>query len=375
MCSSLRSAYPESPLRKSGTLDVGSGHLLSWREYGASDGVPALVVHGGPGAACFPSHARWFDPALYRVILLDQRGCGASTPLGCLEHNTTDDLLSDMEALRRELGVDAWVLLGGSWGVTLALAYGSAHPSAVRGLILRAVCLFRQQEIDWAYRGGAAAFFPGSWQRFRSQVGAASAEDDPLSLAHTLLTGTDADARARAASAWHSLGAALAVPMAVDGVQVWKGGLGSALTKLQTPDGLAGVAAVEAARMAPRDGAVGELASQSAPSPPGPPAASTGAMSTSEAQALLEAHYCFHGGFSLREFPLLERVHTLRHARIPVVAIHGRCDVLCPVANAYDLHKALPDMELRVVGGAGHSQYDARIAHELVCATDAFRVL
>ena len=371
---SLRTAYPESPQRGSGTLDVGCGHRLSWREYGARDGVPALVVHGGPGAACFPSHARWFDPDRYRVVLLDQRGCGASTPLGSLEHNTTDDLVSDIEALRNELGVDAWVLLGGSWGVTLALAYACAHPQAVRGIILRAVCLFRQQEIDWAYRGGAAAIYPGSWQHFKAQVGATRADDDPLALAHALLTGADASARARAAAAWHGLGAALSVPLPADGVQVWRGGPGSAWVKLQQADTLGGTAAVEMARAGDRlHRAVPAepVSQQSADSP----ATAASAMTTGEAQAVLEAHYCYHAGFSLADVPLLERVATLRHARIPIVAIHGRCDLLCPVANAYDLHTALPDMELRIVGGAGHSQYNPGIAHELVCATDAFRVL
>jgi proline iminopeptidase len=309
-------------------------------------------------------------------VLLDQRGCGSSTPLGGLEENTTDDLVGDIEVLRKELGVDAWVLLGGSWGVTLALAYACAHPTAVRGIILRAVCLFRQQDIDWVYRGGAAPLFPGSWQHFKAQVGATRADDDPLALAHALLTGADASLRARAAAAWHGLGATLSVPLPADGVQVWRGGPGSAWAKLQQADGLGGTAAVAVARMAARQhGAAVPAQPASQRASPSDSPAPAGVMSLGEAQAMLEAHYCFHAGFSLAEVPLLQRVHTLRRARIPIVAIHGRCDLLCPVANAYDLHTALPDMELRIIGGAGHSQYNPGIAHELVCATDAFRVL
>ncbi len=271
------------------------------------------------------------------------------------------------------LGVQRWTLFGGSWGVALALAYATTHPHAVRGLILRGVCLLRKTDVDWAFRGGAAALFPGAYAAFTAAVGAdVAAGDDPVARAHAMLCGVDAAQRAQAASAWLRWGSVLGSPPPLDGVQVWGG---SAWASQSVADANAGAAA---------------LAMAAAAAPASAPQSSTSVMraaavttapdvvavsNTTEAQALLEAHYCLHDGFSLRTSPLLSRLGPLICARVPAVAIHGRLDALCPVEGAWALHRAWPELELRVVGGAGHSQYDARITHELLCATDAFRAL
>jgi proline iminopeptidase len=288
-----------------------------------------------------------------------------------------------MEALRQHLGVGRWTLLGGSWGVALSLAYGAAHPTAVRALILRGVCLMRRSEIDWAFRagggpdalsaegtpGGAAALFPGAWATFTRALGVPSAGGaDPVALAFQALSGGDAARRAAVASAWMRWGAAIGSPMP-RAVQSWDGVRWAVQEHADATAGAAALAAAASAADAP---------------PSEPPAAEAAAApaataavisSPQEAQALLEAHYCLHDGFFPADAPLLSRLAPLRAARVPAVAVHGRADALCPVANAWALHTAWPAMELRVVGGAGHSMYEPGITHELLCASDAFRAL
>ncbi|KAK9828535.1 hypothetical protein WJX72_000641 [[Myrmecia] bisecta] len=292
-----RSLYDASPVHSVGKLKVSEFHTLHYEEYGKPDGKHALVLHGGPGAGCYPNHARMFDTNKWRVVLVDQRGCGKSTPSGCLVENTTQALVADCERLRQHLGIADWVVLGGSWGSTLAVAYAITHPDRIAGIILRGVCLMRPCELDWMYKGGAAALQPKGWIDFLSHLTPAE-QQDPLRSYYARLTSDHAPTRDAAARAW------LSYEMAV------------------------------------------------------------------VAQARLEAHYSINGAF-LTEPPLLAGIDRIRH--IPCIAVQGRLDFVCPVRTAYDLHCAWPEMELRVVPDAGHSMYDSRITHELVCATERMR--
>lgn len=196
-----RVLYPQLSSFDSGYLRVSELHTLYYEVYGNPRGVPAVVVHGGPGAGCWPNHARFFDPAHYKIILVDQRGCGRSTPYGCLEGNTTADLVNDLEQLRRSLDVQQWLMLGGSWGVTLTLAYAQAFPASVLGVILRGLCLMRPREIQWMFGGGAAALKPLGWTRFLQHL-PPEERGDPLLGYYKRLLSPHANTRAEAAKAW-----------------------------------------------------------------------------------------------------------------------------------------------------------------------------
>jgi proline iminopeptidase len=315
-----------------------------------------------------------------------------------------------MEALRVHLGVGRWTLLGGSWGVALSLAYAAAHPASVRALVLRGVCLMRRSEIDWAFRaggaaggtrndgsaglastsaapapapappevplGGAAALYPAGWAAFCAALGVPPAGGaDPVAVAYAALCGDDVAARARVAGAWMRWGGAIGTAPPAGGVQTWDGARWVAADAANTAAGSAALAAARTAAVASPPPAIAP------PTPPPAPATSSASTQASpsngfEAQCLLEAHYCLSDGF-LSSPPLLARIPRIRAADVPIpaVAVHGRLDALCPVGNAYALHAAWPELELRVVGGAGHSMYEAGITHELLCALDAFRAL
>ena len=422
----LRTLYPQPPLVSSGTLAVTPPHILSYSIYGTPRGCPVLCLHGGPGAACWPRHACFFDAAHYCIVLLDQRGCGGSVPSGELQHNTTRHLIDDCEALRVHLGIDRWALFGGSWGVALALAYATTHPSRVKWLVLRGICLMRRSEIHWAFRGGGAGHLrPAAWRAFLAALSVdVSRNEDPIEAAFAQLRSPDVTVRERAAGAWLRWGGAAGGAPPQSGVQRWDG---SKWGVVPSADGLSGRAATAAAAAAAAGGsgqparkAASAAAAQPAPaSPHAPPPPASGAPSTAAAppppmspsvvQALLEAHYCLHGGFidalpppggAVAGAPpplpppseeegdgqnrpasstdcsgLLSRLSVLRSSGVPCFAVHGRMDGLCPVSSAYDLHLAWPEAEVVVVSSAGHSQYEPGIIHELVTATDAFRAL
>jgi len=427
----FRTLYPTGTSRAAGQLVRGRA-TIHYEEFGRADGVPALFLHGGPGAGCFPRHASFFDPSHYRVLLLDQRGCGRSTPRGDLDQDTAT-LVADLEALREHLSLPAWgVVLGGSWGTTLALAYAQAHPQRVRALVLRAVCLMREREIRWLFAaGGMADLAPTAWSRFAAHGddgGGDRGPDGVLRRYAEALAGADGPARNSAASAWMSWEGAV-------------GGTGARLPACPPPrdaddDGAApadagaswewrplerrwahGAAALSTAgvRAALTDGwrprvraAVGVAAATPRPPPPPPPrrrerpggddadgdgdaaagwtpsakwwaersgqkllAARTSATSSwVPSQPLLTCFYSSHRGF-LGDDQLLKGCRRLRH--IPCVAVQGANDLICPPSTALELHDAWPEMHLRVAPGAGHSMYDPALTHEVVEATDALR--
>ncbi|SBT39064.1 prolyl aminopeptidase [Micromonospora narathiwatensis] len=308
--------YPPIEPYATHRIAVGDGHDLYVEEVGRPDGVPVVFLHGGPGGGLVPAARRFFDPDRYRVVLFDQRGAGRSTPFGELRANTTWHLVDDIEVIRERLGIDAWLVFGGSWGVTLGLAYAQTHPDRVTGLILRGVLLLRRSERDWFYQGGLRHLQPDEWDRFVAPIPAAE-RDDVLGAYHRRLHGPD-DAEARAcAAAWGR----------------WEA-INSALR----------------------------------------PAPDTLAHFTDEEQALpiarILSHYAVHGGFLTGDTQLLDGVDRIRH--LPAVIINGRYDLCCPPASAYDLARRWPEAELRIVPDAGHSAAEPGIARELLRATDRF---
>ena len=307
--------YPEIEPFTTGRLRVSELHDLYYEQAGNPDGKPAVFLHGGPGGGIEPSYRRYFDPQRYRIVLFDQRGSGRSTPHASIEENTTQNLVSDIERLRETLGIERWLVFGGSWGSTLALAYAEAHPDRVTELVLRGIFLLRRQEIEWFYQRGAGAIFPEAWERFLEPI-AEGERDDLLHAYHRRLTSDDAKLRSRAARAW----------------SVWEG----STSRLFFDPSL-----IER----------------------------FGAEDFAEAFARIECHYFVNGGF-LREGQLLEDASRLR--AIPTVIVQGRYDVVCPMESAWALHKALPEAELVIVPDAGHSMREPGIAEALVRATDRF---
>ncbi|MEW5965044.1 MAG: prolyl aminopeptidase [Pseudomonadota bacterium] len=305
--------YPPIEPNRCGWLDVDGGHRIYYEECGNPQGMPVLVVHGGPGGGCNPTMRRYHDPAHYRIVLLDQRGCGRSTPNASLEDNTTWHLVADMERLREALGIARWQLFGGSWGSTLSLAYAETHPERVTGLILRGIFLLRRAELDWFYQEGCSWIFPEAFAAFEAEIPPAE-RADMIAAYHRRLTGADVKARLGAARAW----------------SVWEG---TTLSLIQDP---------ERVRL-------------------------FGAEAYALAFARIECHYFVNGGFFERDGQLL--ADAWRIADIPGVIVHGRYDVVTPARNAYDLKQAWPRAELRIVPDAGHAMTEPGIVHELVSAT------
>ncbi|SCL55504.1 prolyl aminopeptidase [Micromonospora chersina] len=307
--------YPPVEPYATHRIAVGDGHQLHVEEVGTPDGVPVVFLHGGPGGGLVPAARRFFDPRRYRAVLFDQRGAGRSTPFGELRANTTGHLVADLETIRERLGIDSWLVFGGSWGVTLGLAYAQAHPDRVTGLILRGVLLLRRSERDWFYQGGLRHLQPDEWERFVAPIPAAE-RDDVLAAYHRRLHGPDEEQARACAVAW---------------------GRWEAVNSSLRPD-------------------------------PGLLAHFTG-----EEQALpiarILSHYAVHGGF-LAESQLLDGVDRIRH--LPAVIINGRYDLCCPPVSAYDLARRWPEAELRIVPDAGHSAAEPGIARELLRATDRF---
>lgn len=315
---SRRNAYPAIEPYRSGTLSVSKLHTIYFEESGNPEGKPALFVHGGPGGGTDPRHRRFFNPARYRIILFDQRGCGRSTPHACLEENTTWDLVLDMERLREHLGIDRWLVFGGSWGSTLALAYAEAHPQHVSELVLRGIFLLRKWEIDWFYQEGASRLFPDAWQHYLEPIPPAE-RGDLLAAYHRQLTSTDRSQALAAARAW----------------TIWEA---STSCLIQDTDLIH--------RMADGDFAT--------------------------AFARIECHYFKNRGFFEKETQLLDNVSAIRH--LPGVIVQGRYDVVCPAKSAWDLSKAWPEAELVIVPDAGHAAMEPGTLDALVRATDRFAV-
>ena len=311
-----RILYPEITPYLSGALPVGNGHEIYFEECGNPQGKPAVYLHGGPGGGSNPSQRRVFDPKKYRIVLFDQRGCGKSTPRASLEHNTTWDLVADMERLRDHLGIETWQVCGGSWGSTLALAYAQNHADRVSELILRGIFTLRQSELDWYYRDGAAALFPDEWEKFTAAI-------DPgergamIKAYYSRLTSEDAGIRRGAARAW----------------SIWEG---STINLLQRPEQIRHF----------------------------------GKEDFAEAFARIECHYFINAGFFEYDGWLLDQVDRIRH--LPATSIQGRYDVCTPMTTAWDLHRAFPEADFYIVADAGHAFDEPGIADRLVRTTDKY---
>jgi proline iminopeptidase len=312
-----RSPYPPIEPHRTGRLRVSDVHELYFEESGNPQGKPALFLHGGPGFGTEPGHRRFFDPRAYRIVLFDQRGCGQSTPHASLDENTTWDLVADIEKLREHLGIDEWLVFGGSWGSTLALAYAETHPSRVTHLVLRGIFLIRKGEIDWFYRRGASALYPDAWEKYVEPIPEAE-RGDLLRAFHRRLTGDDAAERMRAAKAW----------------SVWEGS-----TSCLQPNR----ALIE----------------------------KTAGDEFAIAFARIECHYFVHDAWVDGPRDLLANVGKVRG--IPATIVQGRYDVVCPMETAWALHRAWPEADFRVVQDAGHSASEPGITHELIEATDRYR--
>jgi proline iminopeptidase len=306
---------PIRPFHKA-HLRVSALHELYYEESGNPKGKAVVFLHGGPGGATDPAMRRFFDPKGYRIVLFDQRGCGASRPHAELRENTTWDLVADIEKLRAHLGLERWMVFGGSWGSTLALAYAQRHPERVTELVLRGIFLLRRSELEWFYQDpqGAASIFPDLWEKYLAPIPPEERADLMMAYYRRLIS-EDRATRAAAARAWAT----------------WEGGTSflranpAYVAKFDDPD-------------------------------------------YATAFSRIEAHYFVNRGFMESDGQLLRDVEQVRH--IPAVIVQGRYDVVCPMRSAWDLHRAWPEAELRIVPDAGHSAFEPTITRELVAATD-----
>lgn len=296
-------------------LPVSSPHTLYVEQVGRRDGLPVVVLHGGPGGGCSPAMRRFFNPDVYRTILFDQRGCGRSRPIASVDDNTTWRLIEDIEAIRAHLGIEKWIVFGGSWGATLSLLYAEAHPDRVAALVLRGVFLLRRREIDWFYNGGAAHFWPELWEKFCEPIPEGE-RGDMVAAYHKRLMGPDLDEQIRCARAWSR----------------WEGA-----TAAFRPD---------AARLQSFEN-----------------------DAHARAFARIENHYFYHGGFLERDDQILAEAHRL--ADIPGVIVQGRYDMVCPPTSAHALHAAWPGSRLRMIEDAGHALSEPGISAALVEEMDA----
>ncbi|MDD9806700.1 MAG: prolyl aminopeptidase [Gammaproteobacteria bacterium] len=310
----MRALYPEISENHSFFLPVDELHTLYVEECGNPDGLPALFLHGGPGAGCENNHRRFFNPGAWRIVLFDQRGSGRSTPHAELKDNTTQHLIADIEKIRAHLGIERWVVFGGSWGSTLALAYAAAHPQRCLSLILRGVFLCRRRDLLWFYQDGARFLFPDWWRSFEEVI-ASEERGDMIGAYYRRLTGDDEQARLKAAIAW----------------SVWEG---------------------RTATLRPKPAVVEFFSNPHI------------ALSL----ARIECHYFINRIF-LDEGQLLDDAAKI--ADIPGVIVHGRYDAVCPLEQAWLLHRHWPRAQLQIADGAGHSAFEPAIIHRLVEATDA----
>ena len=317
----MEDLYPPIQPYEDGLLDVGDGNKIYWEVCGNPAGKPAVIVHGGPGSGVVPSSRRHFDPGAYRIVLFDQRGAGRSvphvtSPEADLSANTTWHLVADMERLREHLGIERWLVFGGSWGATLSLAYAQTHPDRVSEIVLRGVFTARRTELDWIYNGGAARLFPDHWEDYLAPV-PTDRRQDPLAAYVDLIEHPDRQVRERAAIAWSG----------------WEGAIVSLVPRPSFREDYTEPSfAVTFARLA--------------------------------------LHYFAHGAW-LEEGQLIRDAGRL--AGIPGRIVQGRYDAVCPPATAYELHRAWPGSRLALVNNAGHAVADPGIMRQLREATDEFR--
>ncbi len=312
----MRTLYPEITPYHTDKIKVSEIHTLYFEECGNPNGRPVIFLHGGPGGGIQPSYRQYFNPKKWRIILLDQRGCGQSTPFAELRENTTWDLVKDIETLRQHLKIEKWAVFGGSWGSTLALAYGITHPTSCTAFFLRGIFLLRKKEIDWFYQEGCSKIYPDAWEEYLKPI-PPNERGNLVQAYHQRLISPNAQVRRAAAKAWAT----------------WEGS-----TSKLIPD------AQVIAHYSDDD--------------------------FSEAFARIECHYFTNHGFLSEDNFLLNHVHKIRH--LPAIIVHGRYDVVCPVENAWDLHRAWPEAELKIIANSGHSLSEVGIVDALIDATDRF---
>ena len=315
----MRQLYPAIAPYQTGMLPVSDLHTIYFEQAGNPNGKPVVFLHGGPGGGIDSLYRQYFNPQKWRIILFDQRGCGQSTPHAELRENTTWDLVSDIEKIRVKLGIDQWVVFGGSWGSTLSLAYSQSHPSACKGLILRGIFLLRQKELRWFYQEGASYIFPDAWEAYLKPIPPAE-RFDLIAAYYKRLTSPDRTVRLEAARAW----------------SIWEG----STSKLIPDVGLQ---------------------------------QRFGNSSFADAFARIECHYFVNRGFLETQDQLLQNCDRIRH--LPTVIVQGRYDVVCPMISAWDLYHALPDAEFLVIPEAGHSMTEPGIRSALIEASDRFALL
>lgn len=311
----MQTLFPPIEPYQTHTLAVSGGHRLYVEECGRADGLPVLFLHGGPGSGCENWHRQFFDPDIYRIVLFDQRGCGRSVPHAGLEGNTTQQLVADIESVRSTLDIDQWIVFGGSWGSTLGLVYAETCPEQVLGLVLRGIFLCRPRDIHWFYQEGASFLLPDYWKEYRDLIPEAE-QDDMVSAYYRRLTGENEVACMAAARAW----------------SLWEGC---------------------ASTLLPKAGVVEHFVNPH----------------TALSLARIECHYFMHNSF-LEPDQLLDNARRLQ--AIPGIIVHGRYDVVCPLEQAWALHQAWPEAQLRVIQDAGHSATEPGIVDALITATRRF---
>ena len=311
----LSTLYPKIKPYDSGFLNVDE-HQVYFEQCGNPNGKPAVFLHGGPGGGGSEEVRRFFNPNVYRIIVFDQRGCGRSKPHGCLENNTTWDLVSDIELLRKKLDINKWLVFGGSWGSTLSLAYAQTHPDSVSELILRGIFLLREEELKWFYQDGSSRIFPEAWQEFIDIIDE-DERDDLMGAYHRIFNSDDTAKKLAAAIAWTK----------------WEASTISLSYSPTTVD----------------------------------------EMSNPEfalAFALIENHYFINKGWFKTENQLIENIEIIRS--IPSVIVQGRYDAVCPMKTAWELSQAWPEAEMIIAPASGHTAFEKEITHALISATDKF---
>jgi len=307
--------FPSIEPYESGYIKKGI-HEIYYEQCGNPKGKPAIFLHGGPGGGCGTLSRRFFNPKKYRIILFDQRGCGRSKPHTCLEDNSTWHLIKDIETIRRKLKIDKWLVFGGSWGSTLAIAYAQKHPKNVSQMILRGIFMLRQKELQWFYQYGASEMYPEAWQGFLKEI-PENERDNLIEAYRKIFYGNDEKKKLSAAKAWSKWEASCSF---ID----------------YNPDAV-------------KESINAEFAL---------------------AFALIENHYFVNKGFLENENQLLDNVDIIRN--IPTIIIQGRYDVVCPPTTAYELHSKWPESELVIAPFSGHSAFEKEITHELIKATNKF---
>ena len=308
--------YPTAELFNSFQLPVSDMHSIYVEESGNKHGKPVIFLHGGPGGGISSSYRQYFDPEKWRIIMFDQRGCGKSTPFAELKENTTWDLVEDIEKIRKHLGIDSWVVFGGSWGSTLSLAYSQTHPNSCKGLILRGIFLVRKKEIDWFYQEGANNIFPDRWESFLAPI-SPDKRNNLLKAYYEILTGDDHSKKIEAAKAWST----------------WEG---------------------STVRLLLDENFIGDFSDEK----------------FAEAFARIECHYFMNNCWFDSDNYLIKNIDKIRN--IPAVIVHGRYDIICPVVQAWDLHKAWPEADFHIIPDAGHSIYEEGIKNKLIEYTDKY---